>query len=196
MKYFSILITLFVCFAFLSCGSGNNEPESKAYFESDDQFNELLGSLNGQFTEKAGYQSIMLSFDARMGNTVLVKVSRDIEENKIEEWFYMNDDWKKEAESKLELNDKKVSEFLFSLKDDYDLSLLLSIVNKSKEKVINDFKVKNAICKSINLIMSRERTSANKMDDLITQATVENADDGTTYKINFDAKGNLKDMSN
>jgi hypothetical protein len=196
MKYFTIFITLITIFAFSSCGSGNNEPESEAYFESNDQFEELQSSLNNQFSKDAGYQSIMLSFDERMGNTVLVKVSKNIEENNIEEWFYINEDWNKEAESKIKLNDKKVSDFLFSLKDDYDLSLLLSIVNKSKEKVINDFKVEKVICKSINLIMSKERTSTNKMDDLITQATVENQEDGTTYKINFDAKGNLKDISN
>ncbi|NJO92010.1 MAG: hypothetical protein HC831_25825, partial [Chloroflexia bacterium] len=165
-------------------------------FESDDQFDELLNSLNEQFTEYAGYQSIMLSFDERMGNTVLVKVSKDINQNKIEEWFFMNDSWEKAEESTLELSDKKVSDFLFSLKDDYDLSLLLSIVNKSKDKVKEQFKVKNVLCKSINLIMSKDRTSANKMDDLITQATVENEEDGTTYKINFDAHGNLKDLAN
>jgi hypothetical protein len=191
MKYFAFLVTFFA-FLFLACNS-EKTTESEAYFESDDQFNELLSSLNEQFTENAGYQSIMLSFDERMGNTVLVKVSKDINKNIIEEWFYMNGNWEKAEEGKLELNDKEVSDFLFSLKDDYDLSLLLSIVNKSKEKVKAQFKVKNVLCKSINLIMSKDRTSANKMDDLITQATVENEEDGTTYKINFDAQGNLKD---
>ncbi len=196
MKYLTFLLTLSTFLFLLSCNNSENTTESEAYFESDDQFSELLNSLNEQFTEDAGYQSIMLSFDERMGNTVLVKVSKDINENKIEEWFYMNGSWEKAEENKLDLNDKKTSDFLFSLKDDYDLSLLLSIVNKSKERVKEQFKVKKVLCKSINLIMGKDRTSANKMDDLITQATVENEEDGTSYKINFDAQGNLKDLAN
>ena len=152
MKQPTILISLIILAIFSACGS-NSDEEPQAYFDSNDEFTELLTSLNDQFTENAGYQSIMLSFDARMGNTVLVKVSRDIEENKIEEWFFMNKNWKKEAESQLVLEDKKTSDFLFSLKNDYDLTILLGLVNESKKKVKEELKVKKVVCKSVNLII-------------------------------------------
>ncbi len=191
MKHYTFLFTLTALIFLLSCNSQKDE-KTDAYFESDDQFAVLQKSLKEQFSEDAGYQSIMLWFDERMGNTVSVKVARNIEDNNIEEWFLMNENWKKEAENKLEIKDKKVSDFLFTLNNDYNLSVLLDIVTKSKQKVEKEHNVKKAVCKSINLIMSKDRTSENKMDDLITQVTVEDAENGTTFKINFDAKGNLK----
>jgi len=193
MKQFTILISLITLTIISACGS-NNDEEQQAYFDSNDEFTELLKSLNEQFTENAGYQSIMLSFDERMGNTVLVKVSRNIEDNNIEEWFFMNENWKKEAESKLELDDKKSSDFLFSLKDDYDLSILLGLVNESKEKVKEELKVKKVVCKSVNLIMRRDSASANKMDDLITQVAIEPEAGGATYNLSYDATGKYLDM--
>ncbi len=190
MKYLTFFIYLIAVCIIGACG--NSEEKSQAYFDSDDEFTELVKSLNEQFSDNAGYSSIMLSYDDLMGNTVLVKVSRNIDENTIEEWFFMNDSWDKKAETKLELGDKNPADFLFSLNGDYDLSKLLDMVNESKHKVMNELKVKEVVCKSVNLLMPRKRSSVNKMDDLITQIAIEPLSGGTTYKHSYDAMGNLK----
>lgn len=191
MKNFSFVISLIAIFSFFACG--NNVGE--AYYDSNNQFSDLVKDLNEQFSEKAGYQSIMISYDEIMGNTILVKVSRDIDKNKIEEWFYMNGDWDKKADTTLQLGDKNPSDFLFSLKNDYDISRLVDMVKNSKKRVKDELKVNEVVCKSVNLLMRTKRVSENKMDDLITQITIEPLDRGISYNLSYDSEGNLKDIA-
>ncbi|MDF1547916.1 MAG: hypothetical protein P1P88_08835 [Bacteroidales bacterium] len=191
MKFFSIVISMSAIVGFFACG--NNVGE--AYYDSNNQFSDLVKDLNEQFSENAGYQSIMISYDEIMGNTILVKVSRDINKNKIEEWFYMNGAWDKKADTTLQLENKSPSDFLFSLKNDYDISKLVDLVKNSKNRVKDELKVNEVVCKSVNLLMRNKRVSENKMDDLITQITIEPLEGGISYNLSYDAEGNLKDMT-
>lgn len=190
MKNFTIFIAIAIVSGLFACGNSAGE----ACYESNKQFSELVNDLNEQFSENAGFQSIMISYDKVMGNTILVKVARDINKNEIEEWFYMNGDWEKKENSKLEIGDRPISDYLFSLKTDYDITQLMSMVKKSKEKLKSDLKVQEVICKSVNLLMRNNRVSQNKMDDLITQIALEPVDGNGTYNVSLDASGNIKDL--
>jgi len=190
MKNFTIFIAIAIVSGLFACGNNSGE----ACYESNKQFSELVSDLNEQFSENAGFQSIMISYDKIMGNTILVKVARDINKNEIEEWFYMNGDWEKKDNSTLETGNRPISDFLFSLKTDYDITQLMPMVKKSKEKLKSELKVQEVICKSVNLLMRNNRVSENKMDDLITQIALEPANGNGTYNVSLDARGNIKDL--
>jgi len=177
----------------MACG-GNNK--SGAIYESGKQFSGLIDDLNKKFTEKAAYSTIMLSYDKIMGNSILVKVARDIDSTDVEEWFFMNGSWDKKSDIPLKIENQKSSDLLFTINGDFDLSKLVDMVDVSKEKVIEEKKVKEVECKSVNLLMKNKGTTANKMDGLIIQITIETIDGSGTYDLGFDSKGNFEGFLN
>jgi hypothetical protein len=193
MNKFPLVFLLLAIATILGC---NENKKSEAYYESGKQFSKLIKDLNNQFTEKAAYSSIMLSYDKLMGNSILVKVSPDIDSIILEEWFYMSGKWDKKSEMALEFNNQKPSDFLFTINGDFDLLKLVDIVELAKEKVISEKKVKAIECKSVSILMKNLQSTANKMDHLIIQITIETIDSGSSYDLGFDSNGNFEGFLN
>jgi len=184
---------LFVCF--LSVGlvlACKSEKKSDAVFETSNQFSGLIKDLNTKFTEKAGYSCIILSYDKLMGNTIMVKVAKDLNSDTIEEWYLMNGKWDKKSDILLELENVKPSDILFTINGDFDLAKLVEMVDVSKDKAESEKKAKDVECKNVNLLMKNKGTTANKMDGLIIQITVGNADGSNSFDLGFDAKGDFE----
>ncbi len=179
--------------SFLAC-SGNNK--SGAVYESGKQFSSLIKDLNQKFTEKAAYSTIMFSYDKIMGNSILVKVAKDLDSTGLEEWLFMNGSWEKKSDIPLKLENQKPSDLLFTINGDFDLSKLVDMVDVSKEKVVSEKKGKDVECKSVNLLMKSKKTTYNKMDGLIIQITIETMDGSGKYDLGFDSKGNFEGFLN
>jgi len=177
----------------LAC-KGNKKNE--AVYESSKQFSGLIADLNAKFTKKAAYSSIMLSYDKLLGNSILVKVARNMDSTRLEEWFFMNGGWEKKSEFQLELENLKPSDLLFTINGDFDLSKLVEMVDVSKEKVESEKKAKKVECKSVSILMKNIKSSIHKMDGLIIQINVESIVDKKSYDLSFNSKGDFESFLN
>ena len=177
----------------LAC-KGNKKNE--AVYESSKQFSGLIADLNSKFTTKAAYSSIMLSYDKLLGNSILVKVARNMDSTRLEEWFFMNGGWEKKSEFQLELENLKPSDLLFTINGDFDLSKLVEMVDVSKEKVESEKKAKKVECKSVSILMKNIKSSIHKMDGLIIQINVESIVDKKSYDLSFNSKGDFESFLN
>lgn len=196
MKNLALLILSLSLFI-VSCKNKQPEEEqsSNAAYESNDKFMGLVKTLNEKFTENAGYLSIMFTYDEVIGNTIMVKVSTDMTNDTIEEWYYMGEKWEKEKEIKLDTDSTKATEQLFSLTKDYDIKKLVNLVDKAKEKVKEEKQLEKVVCKSINLLMKSNNDSTDKMDNLVTQISIGTEDNGKNFSVNYDASGNFENLS-
>jgi hypothetical protein len=182
-------------FLFLSITSiiGCSEKKrSEAYYESSRQFSALTEDLKKKFTTKAAYNSIMLSYDKLMGNTLLVKVSPDIDSSYMEEWLFMNGKWDKKSTIEIDKENQSSSEILFSINGDFELSKVVDMIEIAKEKVLSEKKVKNSGCKSVSILLKNIEGSTNKMDHLIIYISIEATETGALFDISFDSKGNFE----
>jgi hypothetical protein len=184
------LILLFSLFIF-SCG----HRQSKNLAPAIENLNAMAKELNAKFSNDVAYKSIMISFDESIGNTIMVKVLENPDSAIISEWFYINGKWELSAEKVFENDSINVPDRFFTLNTDYNLSKLDDIFSTAFAKLDEEKNINDGIVKSVNLLMGNLSKTQNKMDNFITQITIESLSDKKAYFLNFDAEGNYHTIS-
>jgi hypothetical protein len=182
-----LIITLFT----FSCG----HKQSKEMKQTVDKLNTMTSELKTKFTGNVDFQSIMFSFDPSFGNTILVKVVEHSDSAKIKEWFYINGEWDLTSEKIMDTDSAIILNHTFSINNDYDLSKLTEILDLASQKLKEEKDINKVVFKSINLLMGNQPESKNKMENLITQITVESIAEKKSYFMNFDVEGNFVSIS-
>ncbi len=186
------LLLLFI-FSILiwSCQDKQNE----AYIKANENLNLMVGELTNKFPLSSSFHSIMFSFDELMGNTILLKIAGNADSSKIEEWLYMNGIWAGPSEILMETDSLKYAELFFSADTEYSFSRLNGILSAASEKIEIEKNIDLFAFKSINLLMAKQLFEKNKMENLITQVTIESVKDKKVFLLHFDANGNFVSMS-
>ena len=181
-----IIITL-MFFLSLSCKSKMNEVNQK----TGENLKVMLEELQKKFPEPVSFQSIMFSFDEALGNTLLVKIAGNADSSKIHEWFYINGMWESSTEKIMEDDSLAFTDHFFTSGTDYKLSTLIEVLSLATEKAEEDKDLDNYMVRSINLSMGNQLVNNNKMENLVTQVTIESKADNKRYLANFNSQGSF-----
>lgn len=185
MKQILPVFSLAFILLFLSCKSKINDD----FKRTGENLKAMTGELGTKFPGNTLFQSIMFSFDEILGNTILVKIAGNPDSLKIQEWFYINGMWEMSMEKIMEADSLKFTDHFFSAKNEYNLSQLTEILAKSSEKLKEEKNQVQIKIKSINLSMGNQAFKKSKLENLITQVTVESPDNQKRFLVNFNADG-------
>lgn len=179
----TILITSFILvigvLLFTSC--------TKKFSQDANGYVEIQKEIMAKFGNDAYFTNISVTYDKNVGDVIFVTVTDDPESMKMESWNYMKRKWEKVSDIVLELEEGNIRDFMYQLKDEYDLVRVGELVELSLLKIQEEEQIKDAVAKTVTLNAPDDTTS----DETQIFIDIEPRSGGTSFTFFYDLDGAL-----
>ena len=134
-------ITVMLCIVLISC----QDKEIKPLHNTSD-FTTLENDLKNKFGNQAYYTDLTISYHKEKGNKIVISVSENPENLKMEQWAKSEGNWSQISEILLEApKGTKVIDYMFQLDKSINLTQLGKLVEKSRGQLANQKKLENSV---------------------------------------------------
>ncbi|RZS90699.1 hypothetical protein [Aquimarina brevivitae] len=175
------LILMLIVILSASCGF-NSSGDVK-------DFTEIQEELKDQFGENAYYSQLVIFHDPNMGTYFNASGTDKPSSLTLEEWNWMQGNWKQTSEITLEISGGKAEDFLFRLDKDISLPKLEELIAASVKKLKDEKNIDGVL--HMASIFNPENGN-NK--ELKYQITLKPQTGGTSFDFTYGLDGGLEDF--
>jgi hypothetical protein len=187
MRVFNFTVIVASIIALMSCGGSIATQPANA-----EGFGAIEKEIKSKFGENAYYTDLTIMYINGIGNTVSATITDDPESLKMGQWNLAHGSWTQDSEITLEVpEDTKAADFMFQLDEDFSVSKLGGLIEKSSKQLTAEKGLENPIL-SIASIKFPNDGDISKAEYMVR---LEPENGGTSFTFSYLLNGEFIEMN-